>query len=56
MMSGPSHRARSDGEVRCAQTLDLGYADQAHLLNDFRGAVGVTPGAYLRSLQALAAG
>jgi len=31
-------------------------ADQAHLLNDFRGAVGITPGAYLRSLRALAAG
>jgi AraC-like DNA-binding protein len=35
--------------------VDLGYADQAHLLNDFRNAVGVTPGAYLRSLHALSA-
>ena len=36
--------------------LDLGYADQAHLLNDFRNAVGITPGAYLRSLHGLTAG
>jgi len=36
--------------------LDLGYVDQAHLLNDFRKAVGITPGAYLRSLVTLTAG
>jgi len=28
--------------------LDLGYADQAHLINDFRRLVGVSPGEYLR--------
>ncbi len=28
----------------------LGYADQSHLVNDFRAAVGMTPGAYLWSL------
>jgi AraC-like DNA-binding protein len=32
---------------------ELGYADQSHLLNDFRDAVGMTPGAYLRSMRAL---
>ncbi len=36
--------------------VDLGYADQAHLVNDFRNAVGMTPGAYLRSLHGLTAG
>ncbi|MFC4018475.1 helix-turn-helix domain-containing protein [Micromonospora sp. GCM10011542] len=29
----------------------LGYADQSHLVNDFRAAVGITPGQYLRSLR-----
>ena len=29
----------------------LGYADQSHLSNDFRGVVGVTPGAYQRSVR-----
>lgn len=29
----------------------LGYVDQAHLVNDFRAATGLTPGAYLRQLQ-----
>lgn len=33
---------------------DLGYVDQAHLINDFRGVAGITPGAYLRELAALA--
>lgn len=31
----------------------LGYVDQAHLVNDFRSAVGMTPGAYVRSLRTL---
>lgn len=30
----------------------LGYADQSHLSNDFRSVVGLTPGAYQRSLRA----
>ena len=29
----------------------LGYADQSHLSNDFRGVVGLTPGAYQRSVR-----
>ncbi|OZE25160.1 AraC family transcriptional regulator [Rhodococcus sp. 05-2254-6] len=32
---------------------DLGYVDQAHMINDFRGVAGITPGAYLRELAAL---
>ncbi|HYN66763.1 MAG TPA: helix-turn-helix domain-containing protein [Ornithinibacter sp.] len=31
----------------------LGYTDQAHLTNDFRDAVGLTPGAYLAALRQL---
>lgn len=34
----------------------LNYVDHAHLLNDFRSAVGMTPGAYVLSLRELAAG
>ena len=30
---------------------DLGYADQAHLINDFRRLVGVSPGEYLRRVR-----
>ncbi|KQQ94740.1 AraC family transcriptional regulator [Leifsonia sp. Leaf325] len=36
-----------------ALAVDLGYTDQAHLINDFRGVAGVSPGAYVRSLRAL---
>ncbi|PYE19239.1 AraC family transcriptional regulator [Williamsia limnetica] len=32
---------------------DLGYADQSHLINDFRSVTGMSPGAYLRALRAL---
>lgn len=32
---------------------ELGYTDQAHLINDFRRAAGITPGAYVRSLRDL---
>lgn len=35
---------------------ELGYSDQAHLVNDFRVAVGTTPGAYGRSLRRLTGG
>lgn len=31
--------------------VELGYTDQAHLINDFRSVAGITPGAYVRSLQ-----
>jgi AraC-like DNA-binding protein len=32
---------------------ELGYADQSHLINDFRRVVGATPGDYVRSLRPL---
>jgi AraC-like DNA-binding protein len=32
---------------------ELGYADQSHLINDFRLVVGATPGDYVRSLRPL---
>jgi AraC-like DNA-binding protein len=35
---------------------EAGYVDQAHLSNDFRTAVGMTPGAYVRSLRVLTGG
>jgi len=38
---------REGGQVSWAQVAaDLGYADQAHLITDFRGATGQTPAAY----------
>ncbi|WP_328473767.1 helix-turn-helix domain-containing protein [Actinoplanes sp. NBC_00393] len=40
-----------DGEAGAAGiAARLGYVDQSHLVNDFRAAVGMTPGEYLRSL------
>lgn len=39
-----------------AVALSLGYTDQAHLVNDFRAAVGLTPGGYVRSLRRLQGG
>lgn len=40
-----------DGEAGAAGiAARLGYADQSHLVNDFRAASGMTPGEYLRSL------
>lgn len=36
--------------------ISLGYVDQAHMVNDFRRAVGVTPAAYVRSMRGLIAG
>lgn len=38
-----------DGDI-ARIAADLGYADQAHLTNDFRAVAGVTPGAYVDGL------
>nr|WP_143588182.1 helix-turn-helix domain-containing protein [Tersicoccus phoenicis] len=35
-----------------ALAADLGYADQAHLTNDFRHVLNVTPSGYRRDLDA----
>src|SRR5690606_11969421 len=34
---------------------ELGYADQSHLINEFRAVSGTTPGRYLREQQAVQA-
>ena len=46
---------RPESEMAAIAT-ELGYADQAHLINDFRRAVGMTPGAYVRSLRSVSEG
>lgn len=48
-------RALSSGNVQDLAGLaaELGYADQAHLTGDFRTVAGITPAAYLHSIQAL---
>lgn len=46
--------ATEPGLDLAALASDLGYTDQAHLTRDLRRVGGVTPGAYLRSLAALA--
>ena len=43
-------RLSSPGADAAAVAAELGYADQPHLVRDFSRAVGMTPGAYLRSL------
>ncbi|MEU4690180.1 AraC family transcriptional regulator [Actinoplanes sp. NPDC023714] len=46
-----ARRFASDGESGAAAiAAHLGYADQSHLINEFRAATGRTPGEYLRSL------
>lgn len=46
-----ARKGRSVSWVKVAA--DLGYADQAHLIRDFRSAVGQTPAAYARSVSLL---
>ncbi|MEP6730586.1 MAG: helix-turn-helix domain-containing protein [bacterium] len=43
--------ARPPADVR-AVAWELGYADQAHFIRDFRATIGVTPGAYVQSRSA----
>lgn len=40
--------ARPPADVR-AVAWELGYADQAHFIRDFRATIGVTPGAYVQA-------
>lgn len=40
--------ARPPADVRTV-AWELGYADQAHFIRDFRATIGVTPGAYVRA-------
>jgi AraC-like DNA-binding protein len=42
-----AQRLREGPDVRLADVAaDLGYADQAHLANDFRAVLGLTPSEY----------
>jgi AraC-like DNA-binding protein len=42
-----AQRLREGPDVRLADVAaDLGYADQAHLANDFRALLGLTPSEY----------
>ncbi|NYT92938.1 helix-turn-helix transcriptional regulator [Salinispora sp. H7-4] len=44
-----AQRLRNDPEMTLADVAaDLGYSDQAHLANEFRSVLGLTPGAYRR--------
>jgi AraC-like DNA-binding protein len=46
-----AERVRTDPEVDLSSlAADLGYADHAHLTNDFRTVLGFTPSAYRREL------
>ncbi|MBX3144234.1 MAG: AraC family transcriptional regulator [Trueperaceae bacterium] len=48
--------AGGEGVSAAALAVDLGYSDQAHLVNDFRLATGLTPAAYARSVTAFSGG
>ena len=43
--------AAGDAEAGAALALDLGYADQAHFIRDFKRIVGQPPAAYARALK-----
>jgi AraC-like DNA-binding protein len=46
-------RRLNEPDANMAQlAADLGYADQAHLINEFRTVAGTTPGRYLRTVRA----
>jgi AraC-like DNA-binding protein len=49
-----AERLAAEPQVDCAGlALELGYADQAHFIRDFKQLVGRTPAEYLRDLSAL---
>jgi AraC-like DNA-binding protein len=44
-----AERLRTDPDTTLAAVAaDLGYSDHAHLANEFRSVLGLTPGAYRR--------
>jgi len=45
-------RLSEPGANMSAIAADLGYADQAHLINEFRAVSGTTPGRYVRTVRA----
>ncbi|WP_291045943.1 helix-turn-helix domain-containing protein [Herbiconiux sp.] len=47
-------RLSAPGADATATAIDLGYVDQAHLINEFRTVAGMTPGRYLRELESTA--
>lgn len=44
-------RLSTPGSDTAATAADLGYVDQAHLINEFRAVAGTTPGRYVRDLE-----
>lgn len=45
-------RLSEPGANMTAIAAELGYVDQAHLINEFRAVSGTTPGRYVRMVQA----